>query len=300
MRTPRPALGPLRLCLACRVRVGAAGPPLMRRPAPPRLLALGHLCAAYRGSAGARWARLSVPCRRFSAGSLGGRPCFVSGAGLGQRVPSPGPPRLLCGAGLPPRGPLARQAALFFVGPRGFFCARRPAAACCLRRGFLRRGLFLGRCGGGRGFLPCLPPAPAAPSGVSRGARGCALGLPALFSSRPLTFPNECAIFFLRGCAAPVGGRLSQSVRGVAKTSVRKDGRFLFAFFRLLRCYRRSDRTAVNPEPVDRQAFSQRVYNPEIVNLILFFRCRGGLSGSLPRPTQQNLCHFVAFVGAFY
>lgn len=97
-----------------RVRFGAARPPLMRHPGFPPAPTLGHLCGGARGGSpplrGRSLAPLPGPRARFSAGSPrggSGRPCFVLPVSLGRlrrRVAPPGPPALLCGAGLRPRG----------------------------------------------------------------------------------------------------------------------------------------------------------------------------------------------------
>ena len=170
LRSSRPALGPRRLCLACRVRSGARAPPPLRgprprfaavaRPGPLRRLApvfsLGRLCALSR-SAGARCAASSLlPCPRFAAGFLFGRPCCprarpwsarghggrllapCRGFGPGGSVAAPGsaaaPPFFSAGAALAARG--CRRLLRFAVGA---VCAlgfsprpsrpRRPAGA---------------------------------------------------------------------------------------------------------------------------------------------------------------------------
>ena len=178
------------------------------------------------------------------------------------------------------------------VGPPGRFCA---PSGC-------------GSASGG-GFSPA-PPRPAAPAGGSGVRVASSLGAPPrpagspvlsdLSSRTVLTFPNICVILFLRGSSRSFGGCSVRGIHGQRIKSGRKTGLFFCPFCgQLLRKNRRSDFSDVNSKNGPRWAFFRRVYNPEIVNLILYFHLRAALSGCPARPTQQNLCHFVAFVGLF-
>lgn len=176
---PAPALG----------RFGAARPPPLRGAVPP-LCGLGRFSRPPRprppglpprlprsGSGAGPLPRfrprslppLPGPCPRCAAGSLFGRPCFVSGAALGLRGGPPGPPRPVRfaasgAAGSRPgglRGPSGRLSGA--VGPRGVGCAPAPGGlAVRLSGGVLGVG----------GFSPA-PPRPAAPAGGSGGREAC-------------------------------------------------------------------------------------------------------------------------------
>lgn len=177
---PAPALGrfgaarppPLRGAVPALCALGPFGPPRPRPPGlPPRLPRSGSGAGPLPRFRPRSLPPLPGPCPRCAAGSLFGRPCFVSGAALGLRVGPPGPPRpVRCAAsgaaGSRPgglRGPSGRLSGA--VGPRGVGCAPAPARACCapLRRRF-----------GCRWVLPCAPP-PRRPRWGLRGAR-CPFG----------------------------------------------------------------------------------------------------------------------------
>lgn len=160
-----------------RRRSGAARPPL-RRPARPPPFPLGRLCAASR----LRGLSLRPPARRspsLRSGSPWRSPLAAVRASSCASGSAGGPPGPLARRAAPARGawgPLARP---FPSRPPGLSARSlaRPCFAlpsgCCGSGGLGWRArlssLGLPSCCVG---CPCRPPAPAAPSGASRGAQG--------------------------------------------------------------------------------------------------------------------------------
>ena len=210
LRTPRPPLAPGPLPLrgaapARRARRRFAAP--VRRFAPslrcapvawaaprasPPALPLGP-CAPLCGSAGARWPRCAWAPPLCAAGFLRCAPVALASR-RARRCASRGPagsplarPRGLRASGLrlrrfAPGAPRRRASAPRLRRPLAASGTAAPAPGPLLRAracaGLL--GASWGRaarcCGPDLGLRPCLPPAPAAPSGGSRGAPGWSEG----------------------------------------------------------------------------------------------------------------------------
>lgn len=168
LRSSRPALGPRRLCLACRVRSGAPAPPPLRGPGPaPSALRRGRAAAS--------------PCPRFFARPLV-RAFALRGLSLCRVFPA-ALPSVRCG--LPVRSPLLPLgAALVSARPRG----AAPCPLSGLRARRLRRGPRFGGCAavffrGGRSGCARLPPLAAL-------RRGCCLVLRVLPAPLPSPPPR--------------------------------------------------------------------------------------------------------------
>ena len=321
----------------------------------PPALSLGP-CAPLRGSVASRWPRCAwVALRplRASAASLWSpllcsvRPPALRGFPAGsplarplsrlraRRLPAPGPARAspaccglsapgLCCAGrlrplLPPAGVPVRPRCLRF---RAAWVPLRGSQARCLSAD--------------RGLRPCLPPVPAAPSGGSREAEGCALGVP---TPAPLARPLWSLLLPLGLTFGPfygtIGfGRLRRPFLGPPRSGCPWCSRNRLGFARAVlflpfrRSLRRSDRrsdfrrstkftgpgaafslewtvrklsTAARPSSCgqhkSRSSRSGFSVPPEFADTRILRTFRAAIC-LFPRRTQQNLCHFVAFIGS--
>lgn len=168
---------PLRGAVPALCALGPFGPPRPRPPGlPPRLPRSGSGAGPLPRFRPRSLPPLPGPCPRCAAGSLLGRPCFVSGAALGLRGGPPGPPRpVRCAAsgaaGSRPGGLRGPSGRLSRPPAPGALSARAglPALAAASPAAFW---VSVGS--------PLRPPAPPPPLGAPGGVRPVRCFAPAL------------------------------------------------------------------------------------------------------------------------
>lgn len=310
------------------------GPPL--GPSPPAL-SLGP-CAPLRGSAGARWPRCAWVRAALGCGLpalRSGRPCSASPSPLRfawpRRAP-PGPPASRLRGRLPPapgalRGPSGR---LFRLRPPGLWRAAGALLACPGARCALSRL-------SGRSVVrasPLLPPRPCRPRwGLPGSAWPPAWGLPppsrlrraspwcpAASAQSGLDFPR-CLCYSVHAWPVPLLRGLPSGYPWTARKPLdRKAGRFFYALLAALLPTKnhRSAAQDVNRKtrppprriaPSEQTPKCQPTPGPKLrergkpplqakQKTKLDTKTSGRRLHRLPRPTQQNLCYFVAFTGS--